>query len=63
MTNTERKKYVEDWQAGGLSAAAFCRGRNLRYHTFRLWIKKYAKQQSESAVEPESRTGAPQWSG
>ena len=54
MTNTERKKHVEDWQAGGLSAAAFCRGRNLKYHTFRLWIKKYAKQQSESAGEPES---------
>ena len=41
MTSIARKKHVEDWQAGGLSIAAFCRSRNLKYHTFRLWIKKY----------------------
>ena len=54
MTSSARKKHVEDWQAGGLSIAAFCRSRNLKYHTFRLWIKKYAE--SDPASETSGQT-------
>ena len=54
MTSIARKKHVEDWQAGGLSIAAFCRSRNLKYHTFRLWIKKYAESDPASEASGQS---------
>ena len=54
MTSIARKKHVEDWQAGGLSIAAFCRSRNLKYHTFRLWIKKYTESDPASEASGEA---------
>ena len=54
MTSIARKKHVEDWQAGGLSIAAFCRSRNLKYHTFRLWIKKYAESDPASEASDKA---------
>lgn len=44
MTRTERHHFwqqtLADWEASGLSGAAFCRQHGLGYHQFSYWRKK-----------------------
>jgi len=43
---------VRDWRASGLSAAAFCRSRQLPPHRLRYWSQRTADEASEA--EPSS---------
>lgn len=47
-----QETFVRAWQAGGMSAAAFCRLHDLPYQLFLLWRKRLAgcSQQSDSVA-------------
>lgn len=55
MSNTQRRSaqqweaLVEQWQASGQNASAFCRERNIGYASFCQWRKRLSQQGTNSS--------------
>jgi len=62
MDNTENlstaspnwQQEVSDWQASTLSIADFCKQRDLVYHQFLYWKRKFSKQSSCSGQSEQT---------
>jgi len=60
MTQTERKQTwqqrITDWQASGLSGAAYCKQESLVYHRFVYWRQKLTGSE-EPSKSVQTRSG------
>jgi hypothetical protein len=45
---TDWINHIEAWQRSGLTQAAYCRGRDLNYHTFSARLSDYRKSHKNS---------------
>jgi hypothetical protein len=49
--NTQKQMFamVADWKQSGLSQRAWCEQKQIRYHIFHYWYKRYRDEQSKSS--------------
>lgn len=56
LTSRERtthwRQHITDWQASGLSGAAYCQQHQLTYHCFVYWRSKFTKGATPSPESP-----------
>ena len=44
------KHHVDQWQASGLSGAAYCQQHQLTYHCFIYWRRKFSRRETRHST-------------
>lgn len=58
-TQEQMEATIVEWQNSGLSKTAFCREREIAYHTFHYWCKRVLSPVSSGFDELKVAHGAP----
>ena len=50
LINPEWENHLQSWKRGGLSKAEYCRRKQISYHAFNYWKKRFEKPKSSSPI-------------